>query len=133
MSTGSGPPRPGIRTVSGNSTPVTTPVTRLSISLRDLPDEFAGRLASGIREALLLLSHVDDYRLSEACSALSLTALSGVLQSSATPATVNADQLSRVFTDASEVVDYVATCPSIVLPEDHTLPGDTKRRRLNGP
>ncbi len=83
-----------------------------------------------------MLSHVDDSRLSEACTALSLTALSGVLQGSATSAmseTMNADQLSRVFTDAAEVVDYVATCHPFVPTEDHTLPGDPKRRRLNGP
>ncbi len=80
-----------------------------------------------------MLSHVDDSRLREACSALSLTALSGVLQGSATSETANADQLSRVFTDAAEVVNYVATCPPFVSPDDHTLPGDPKRRRLNGP
>ena len=80
-----------------------------------------------------MLSHVDDDRLREACSALSLTALSGVLQSSVVNETVKADQLSRVFADAAEAVNYVATCPPFMPSDDRTLPGDPKRRRLHGP
>ncbi len=113
--------------------PIITPVTTLAISLRDLPDEGAGRLASSIREALLKLSHVDESRLREACSALSLAALSGMLQNSPAIETTTADQLSRVFMDAAEVVNYVATCPTAVPHDDLTLPGDPKRRRLQGP
>ena len=54
---------------------VVTPVTRLSISLRDIPDELAGHIAASIRGAINALSVTDDDRKQEACSALSLMVL----------------------------------------------------------
>ena len=113
MATGSGPRRPGVRSLRGDRDLSVTPVTRLSISLRDIPDKLAGTIAASIREAIESLSVTDPDRKSEALEALSLQVLASALQEGGSTDSSNADPMSRVFADAAEVISYVATVPDV--------------------